>query len=69
VSSKCTKSSWSARAPLPSDLLRETCNIVTFWPGDCACCQALVEPIEVLPTDPRIYQEPDKRVGCAVGSG
>jgi len=38
----------------------ETCNIVTFGPGDCACCQAPVEPIEVLPTDPRIYQEPDK---------
>ena len=33
------------------------CNITTFSPGDCACCQAPVEPVEVLPTDPRIYQE------------
>ena len=38
----------------------EICNIVTFGPGDCVCCQAPVEPIEVSPTDPRIYQEPDK---------
>ena len=39
----------------------EICNIVTFSPGDCVCCQAPVEPIEVVPTDPRIYQEPDKQ--------
>jgi len=33
------------------------CNITTFSPGECACCQQQVEPVEVLPTDPRIYQE------------
>jgi hypothetical protein len=35
----------------------DVCNITTFSPGDCVCCQQPVEPIEVLPTDPRIYQE------------
>ena len=35
----------------------EVCNIVTFAPGTCACGQQPVEPIEVLPTDPRIYHQ------------
>jgi hypothetical protein len=35
----------------------QVCNIVTFAPGECACCQQPVEPVEVLPTDPRIYHE------------
>ena len=34
-----------------------TCNITTFAPGDCACCQQPTVPTEVLPTDPRIYHE------------
>ena len=33
----------------------DTCHITTFAPGDCACCQQPTVPIEVLPTDPRIY--------------
>jgi hypothetical protein len=35
----------------------DTCHITTFAPGDCACCQQPTVPIEVLPTDPRIYHE------------
>jgi hypothetical protein len=35
----------------------DVCNITTFSPGDCMCCQAPTEPVEVLPTDPRIYHE------------
>ena len=35
----------------------DVCNITTFSPGDCACCQQPLQPIEVLPTDPRVYQE------------
>ena len=33
------------------------CNITTFAPGDCMCCQEPTVPVEVLPTDPRIYHE------------
>jgi hypothetical protein len=35
----------------------DVCNITTFSPGDCMCCQAPTVPVEVLPTDPRIYHE------------
>jgi hypothetical protein len=35
----------------------DTCHITTFAPGDCACCQQPTVPMEVLPTDPRIYHE------------
>ncbi len=35
----------------------DVCNITTFSPGDCLCCQAPTVPVEVLPTDPRIYHE------------
>ncbi len=35
----------------------DTCHITTFAPGDCVCCQRPTVPIEVLPTDPRIYHE------------
>jgi hypothetical protein len=35
----------------------DTCHITTFAPGNCACCQQPTVPIEVLPTDPRIYHE------------
>jgi len=34
-----------------------TCNITTFAPGNCLCCQQPTIPIEVLPTDPRIYHQ------------
>jgi hypothetical protein len=33
------------------------CNITTFAPGDCMCCQEPTVPIEVPPTDRRIYHE------------
>ena len=33
------------------------CNITTFTPGDCMCCQEPTVPVEVPPTDPRIYHE------------
>jgi len=33
----------------------DTCHITTFAPGDCACCQQPTVPVEVPPTDPRIY--------------
>lgn len=32
----------------------EVCNIHAFSPGDCVCCQAPFEPLEVLPSDPRV---------------
>ena len=35
----------------------EVCNITTFSPGNCMCCQSPTLPVEVLPTDPRIYHE------------
>ncbi len=35
----------------------EVCNITTFAPGNCVCCQAPTVPVEVLPTDPRIYHD------------
>ncbi len=35
----------------------EVCNITTFSPGNCVCCQNPTVPVEVLPTDPRIYHE------------
>jgi hypothetical protein len=35
----------------------DTCHITTFAPGDCACCQQPTMPMEVLPTDPRVYHE------------
>ena len=35
----------------------DTCHITTFAPGNCACCQQPTVPVEVLPTDPRIYHE------------
>ena len=35
----------------------EVCNITTFSPGNCMCCQNPTLPVEVLPTDPRIYHE------------
>jgi hypothetical protein len=34
----------------------EVCNIHSFGPGDCVCCQAPFEPLEVLPSDPRVRQ-------------
>ncbi len=35
----------------------EVCNITTFTPGDCMCCRAPTQLIEVPPTDPRIRLE------------
>ncbi len=35
----------------------EVCNITAFSPGNCVCCQRPTAPVEVSPTDPRIYHE------------
>ena len=35
----------------------EVCNITTYSPGNCLCCQQPTVPVEVSPTDPRIYHE------------
>jgi hypothetical protein len=35
----------------------ETCNITSFSPGDCVCCQAPTVPTEIPLTDPRVRQD------------
>ena len=35
----------------------DTCNITTFSPGICLCCQQPTVPMEVPLTDHRVYQE------------
>jgi hypothetical protein len=35
----------------------DTCNITTFRPGICLCCQQPTVPMEVPLTDHRVYQE------------
>jgi hypothetical protein len=35
----------------------EVCNITTFSPGNCLCCQSPTVPVEISPNDPRIFHE------------
>jgi hypothetical protein len=35
----------------------DVCNITTFSPGECLCCQAPTVPTEVPVTDPRVYHD------------
>lgn len=35
----------------------ETCNITTFSPANCECCQEPTVPLEVPLTDPRVHYE------------
>jgi hypothetical protein len=35
----------------------QICNITTFSPGDCVCCQAPTVPTEIPLSDPRVRQE------------
>jgi hypothetical protein len=35
----------------------DVCNITTFTPGDCMCCRAPTQLVEVPPTDPRLQLE------------
>jgi hypothetical protein len=32
-----------------------TCNVTSFHPGDCDCCREPTLPMEIPPTDPRVY--------------
>ncbi len=45
----------------------EICNITTFSPGNCLCCQRPTVPVEVSPTDPRIYHDEIKGPPAAPG--
>jgi hypothetical protein len=37
------------------------CNITTFSPGDCVCCQAPTVPTEIPLSDPRVRQDEVER--------
>ena len=39
----------------------EVCNITTFKPGNCLCCQAPTVLMEVDPDDPRVYHDDVKK--------